>query len=128
MNKSIGVQLLVFGFILAGLSYLAYNLSPTFTRPTVVVGLGGGLLSLLWGVLALSGRRGKALPVLTLIVVGYILLGQAIQAWGLNADVPGRHAAGVLLTLLCALTVAMLIRIAYAGVSFGGTAASRPGA
>jgi hypothetical protein len=63
MNKSVGVQLLVFGLILAGFSYLAHTLSPNFTRPTLVVGLAGGVLCLLWGVLALKGRRGKALPI-----------------------------------------------------------------
>ena len=128
MNKSVGVQLLVFGLILAGFSYLAHTLSPTFTRPTLVVGLAGGLLCLLWGVLALRGRRGKALPILTLVVAGYILLGQAIQLWGLNTELSGRRVAGALVTLLFVLTVGMLIRVAYAGVAFGGPASKRPGA
>jgi hypothetical protein len=125
MNKSIGIQLVVYGLLLAGLSYLAHHLAPTLARPTLIAGLAGGGLCLVWGLRALAGTGGKALPILTLIPVTFTLLSQTVMAWpaGGEGAAGGRTAAAVI-TLLLVLSIGMLMRIAYAGVVFDGGPAS----
>jgi hypothetical protein len=121
MNKTIGLQLAVYSLLLAGLSYLTHYLVPSLARPTLIAGLAGGACCLVWSLRALAGRRGKALPILTLIPVNFILLSQTFFAWaGGSQEVAGRQAAAMVITLLFALSMAMLMRIAYAGVMFDG--------
>jgi hypothetical protein len=125
MNKTIGVQLLVYSLVLAGLSYLVRHLAPPLALPTLITGLAGGALCLVWGLRAVAGSRGKALPILTLIPVNFVLLSQTVLTWGGGTqEVPGRQTAALVITVLCALSFTMLMRIAYAGVVFEGQQAS----
>jgi hypothetical protein len=127
MNKTIGLLLVVYSLLVAGLSYLAYHLAPGVARPTLITGLVGGALCLVWGARALAGSGGKALPILTLIPVSFALLTQTFTAWtggsgGLQA---GRTAAAVI-TLLLVLSMGMLLRIAWSGMVFDVPAAGPP--
>jgi hypothetical protein len=125
MNKTIGVQLLVYSLLLGGLSYLVHQLAPTLAQATLIAGLAGGALCLIWSLRAIAGSRGKALPILTLIPVTFVMLSQTVVAWtGGGQDVPGRGAAAGVITVLLVLSIAMLMRIAYAGVVFGVQTAS----
>ena len=125
MNKTIGLQLVVYSLLLAGLSYLTHHLAPAMTRPTLITGLVGGVLCLVWGLRAVAGSRGKALPLLTIIPVSFVLLSQAATGWmGGGEAVPGRRAAAAVVTLVFVMSIAMLMRIAYAGMVFDGQAAS----
>ena len=81
MNKTIGLLLVVYSLLLAGCSYLVYHLAPVGTQPTLIAGLAGGALCLVWGVRALAGSGGKALPLLTLIPVSFTLLPQTFMGW-----------------------------------------------
>lgn len=102
--------------MLAGLSYLTHHLAPATARLTLIAGLVGAVLSFLWGVRALRGRGGKALPILTLTSIGYVTLSQTVLGWGRGREeVPGQGTAAVVLTALFVLSMAMLLRIAYAG-------------
>jgi hypothetical protein len=116
MNKKIGLLLVVYGLLLAGLSYLVYHLAPGGTQPTVIAGLAGGALCLVWGVRGLAGSGGKALPLLTLIPVSFALLPQTFMSWGGGVQA-GRTVAGVI-TLLLVLSLAMLLRIEWSGMVF----------
>jgi hypothetical protein len=119
MNRTIGLQLVVYSLLLAGLSYLTHHLAPALARPTLIAGLAGGGLCLAWGFRAVAGSRSKALPVLTLIPVSFVLLSQTVMGWtGGSQEAPGRRVAGVVITVLFVLSIAMLMRIAYAG-AFG---------
>jgi hypothetical protein len=121
MNKSIGFQLIVYGLLLAGLSFLTHQLAPDLARLTLVVGLAGGTLCLVWGLRAVAGSGGKALPLLTLVPVTFLLLSQAVIAWtgkGQTAESP--RSVAMIITLLLALSIGMLMRIAYAGAVFDG--------
>jgi len=121
MNKTIGLQLVVYSLLLAGLSYLAHHLAPALARPTLITGLVGGALCLVWGMLAVLGKCGKAFSVLTLMPVCYILLSQTVTGWsGESEAMPGRRMAAALITLLFVLSIGMLMRIAYAGAVFDG--------
>jgi hypothetical protein len=121
MNKALGIQLLVYGLLLAGLSYFVHHLAPTVALPTLITGLVGGVLCLVWGVRAVMGHRGKALPLVTLVPVVFMMLSQSVLNWGGgNHEATGRRTAALVITLLFVLSMAMLMRIAYAGVVFDG--------
>jgi len=119
MNKSIGFQLVVYSLLLAGLSYLTHHLAPTVARPTLVAGLAGSALCLLWGVRAVAGSRGKALPILTLIPICFVMLSQTVMNFG-GQEFPGQRSATPVIAILLALSMGMLLRIAYAGVVLSG--------
>jgi len=125
MNKTLGLQLVVYSLLLAGLSYLPHHLAPALARPTLIAGLAGGALCLAWGLRAVAGSRGKALPILTLIPVSFVMLSQTVVSWSGGSEVmPGRRTAAALITVLFALSIAMLMRIAYAGVVVDGQPAN----
>ena len=125
MNKNIGLQLVVYSLLLAGFSYLTHHLAAALARPTLIAGLVGGALCLVWGLRAVTGSRGKALPLLTLIPVNFVMLSQTVTAWWAGSEgVEGRRAAASVITLLSVISFGMLMRIAYAGEVFDGQPAS----
>ena len=119
MNKTIGLLLVVYSLLLAGLSFLIHHLAPGGTRPTLITGLAGGALCLVWGLRALAGSGGKALPILTLIPVCFALLPQTFTSWsgGVGGLQAGRGVP-VMITLLLVLSLGMLLRIAWSGMVF----------
>ena len=119
MNKSIGFQLVGYSLLLAGLSYLTHYLAPTVARPTLVAGLAGSALCLIWGVRVIAGSRRKALPILTLIPICFVMLSQTVMNWG-GQVLPGERSAMPVIAILLAISMGMLLRIAYAGVVFSG--------
>jgi hypothetical protein len=119
MNKTIGIQLVVYSLLLAGLCYLVHHLAPALALPTLITGLAGGALCLVWGVRAIRGSRGKALPILTLIPVNFMMLSQTLITWtGGRLEVTGHRTAAAVITLLLVLSLGMVVRIAWAGVVF----------
>jgi hypothetical protein len=119
MNKTIGLLLVVYSLLVAGLSYLVYHLAPGVARPTLITGLVGGALCLVWGVRGLAGSGGKALPLLTLIPVSFVLLPQTFMSWsGGSAGFQGGRTVPVVTTLLLVLSMGMLLRIAWSGMVF----------
>jgi hypothetical protein len=124
MNKTIGLLLVVYSLLLAGLSYLVYHLAPGGTRPTLITGVVGGALCLVWGVRAVAGGGGKALPLLTLIPVCFVLLPQTFTSWsGGSGGIQAGRAVAVVTTLIFALSLGMLLRIAWSGMVFDVPAA-----
>lgn len=125
MNKTVGLQLVSYSLLLAGLSFLTHHLSPGLARPTLIAGLVGGSLCLGWGLWVVAGGRGKALPILTLIPINFVMLSQAVMTWTARSqDVPGQRLAAATMTVLFALSMAMVARITHAGVTFDGPPAS----
>jgi hypothetical protein len=122
MKKNFGIPLVIYSLLLAGLGYLAYRLAPTFARTAFLAGLTGGLLCFIWGLRALTGNRCKALPLLTLIPVSFVLLSQTVIGWmgGGGEPTPGRPVALAMITLLLVLSLGLLAWIAYAEESGGG--------
>ena len=121
MNKTLGFELIVYGVLLAGLSLLTNHIAPAMARPTLVTGLAGGALCVLWGVLALLGNRRKVWAMLTLIPISYVMLSQTVTIWmeGIQ-DVTGRRTAALVITVMLVFSIGMLMMIAYAGVRFDG--------
>ena len=125
MNKTVGLQLIVYSLLLAGLGYFCYHLVPSLAYPTLVAGLGGGALCFVSGIRASLGHRGKALALLALVGVILVMLSQTVMAWFRSGEaLEGRRLAAAVMTLLFALSVGMLMRVAYAGVTLDGLPAS----
>jgi len=125
MNRSIGIQLAAYSLLLAGLSCFVHYLCPDLAQPTLITGLIGGALSLAWGVRAVNGSQGKALPILTLIPVNFVMLSQVVLTWtGGSVEVAGRQSAAAVITVLLALSMGMVMRIAHAGATYDGLPAS----
>jgi hypothetical protein len=119
MNKTIGLLLVVYSLLLASLSYLVYHLAPGVARPTLITGLIGGALCLVWGVRVLAGSGGKALPLLTLIPVSFALLPQAFMSWSSGSEgLQVSRTVAMVITLLLLLSLGMLVRIAWSGMLF----------
>jgi hypothetical protein len=127
MDKTIGLQLVGYSLLLAGLSCFVQHLAPALARLVIISGLAGGALCLVWGFRATTGNRGKALPLLTLVIISFVMLSQTVLTWGdATKQVPGQTVASVVITVLFVLSMAMLMRVAYAGVVFDGQDANPP--
>ncbi len=125
MNKTTGLQLVVYSLLLAGLSYLTHHFAPSIARLTLIAGLVGAGLCFLWGLQAVLGKRGKALSLLTLFPISFVMLAQTVMTWGSGGqEEPGQRTAALVTTILFALSIGMLMRIAYAGAVFDGQRAS----
>lgn len=59
MNKSIGLQLIAYSLLLAGLGTFAHRLAPALGQTMLFTGLAGGGLCLVWGVGALWESNAK---------------------------------------------------------------------
>lgn len=126
MNKALGVQLVIYSLLLASLSYVAHRLAPGSAETTLATALIGGVLCLFWGVWAICGGRRKIWSILTLIPVAFLLLAQTVIGWsGGTTTVPRHEGVAAITTVLFLLSLAMLIRIAYAGVLGEGPATDR---
>lgn len=118
MNKPVAIQLLCYSLLLVGLGLLANHLAPDPTRPTLFAALAGGILCALWAVWALAGKLRKILPVLTLVPVSFVLLSQMVTIWAEEARKgQGQRRAAIVITFLFVVSIAMLMRVAYAGLS-----------
>ncbi len=125
MNKKISFWLLIYGVILLAIGGWAMARSPHLAGTIGYASLAGGALCLVWGIRAGQGKKTKAGAVLTLIPLGYLYVAQAIQGWlGGGGVVAERLALAAGATLGAALTLAMLLRVAYDGVLFGVAANS----
>ena len=125
-SKSVGTALVGYGVGIAGLGWFIYQMAPGMARPTLIAGVAGGALSVLWGVRWLAGRGRKVWPILTLLPVSFVLLSQTVTAWMGEGEGSGPASGklAILMTLALAASVAMIMRVAYHGV-FGP--ASAPG-
>ena len=121
MNKDLGFQLAVYGLLVVFLGYLAHYLSPATARITLITGLIGGILCLVWGIRAALGHCGKECALLTLIPMSFVMLSQAIICWaGQSQEISDKMTVAAVTTLILVLSVGMLIRIAYSGVTTCG--------
>jgi hypothetical protein len=119
MNKNLGLQLVVYSLLLAGLSSLCHYLAPALARPALIAGLVGGALALILGLRAMAGSQSKALPLLTLIPVSFVLLSQTVMAWSATrGETAAAPSGAIVLTLALVISIGMLMRIAYAGNAF----------
>lgn len=85
MSKKMASILIAYGGLLAGLGFLLHQSAPAFGKVAFIAGLAGGGLSLLWGVAALAGLKGRVWATLSAIAVIVVLLSQAVSVWMTSA-------------------------------------------
>ncbi len=102
--------LIAYGGLLAGLGFLLHQAAPVFARVAFIAGLAGGGLSLLWGVAALAGLKGRVWATLSAIATTVVLLTQAVSVWTTSAS-EGASSLTIRLvvTTMFLLTIGMLL-------------------
>ena len=121
MNKTLGLQLVIYSLLLVSLSYLTYYLVPVLAHTTLMTGLIGGTFCLILGLRTFAGITGKALTVLTLFLVNFMMVAQTVISWSSAIEgKPGHRTAASLITLLCVLSFGMMMKVIYAGAIFDG--------
>ena len=118
MNKTLAIELIICGALIALLALFDHLIAPEFARTAFVTGLIGGVLSILWGLFGLLGYRKRVWAILTLIIVSYVFLSQAITGWfGQSAEKTGIRTAAAIVTVMFFISLATLMILAYAGIS-----------
>jgi len=98
--------LLGYGFTFAAFGFLVQRSAPGFAKITFITGIGGGALSVLWGIVALTGHKRRTWAILTMIAATVVLMTQVVQAWlGASTSPTGR----LVLTLMFLMTMSMLL-------------------
>jgi hypothetical protein len=114
MSSEVALDLALCGALLAGLSFLAQHLQPDFHRATLLFGLLGGALCVLWSVLGRRGTRCRGLAMATLAVIAIVFARQALRSWGAAASIGSKDrivvALMVVLVGFCVGMVANLVR------------------
>lgn len=102
--------LIAYGGGLAGLGFVLHQIAPVFARVAFIAGLAGGGLSLLWGVAALAGLKGRVWATLSAIAATVVLLTQAVSVWTTSAS-EGASSLTIRLvvTTMFLLTMGMLL-------------------
>jgi hypothetical protein len=114
MSKKMASIILVYGVALAALSLLIQQIAPAFAKVILITGIAGGGLSVLWGVVALTGHKRRAWAVLTMIAVTFVTLSQTVQAWMASSDAASTSLMGrLVLTLMLLMTVGMLMYLLH---------------
>jgi hypothetical protein len=114
MSKKMASILLIYGITLAALSLFIQQLAPPFAKVTLLAGIAGGALSVLWGILALAGHKGRAWASITMIAVTVVMLSQVVQAWLASTDATSTSLAGrLVLTLMLLMTFGLLLYVVH---------------
>lgn len=102
--------IMAYGVALAGLSLAIKTVAPELAKIPFLAGLSGGGLCLLWGLAAWIGHQRRVGALLTLVAVAVVVLSPTLRVW---MDSSGTVAARLLLTLMLALTVAMIMYVMH---------------
>jgi hypothetical protein len=110
MNRSLSVDLLLYGGMLFGLSIVAHNLFPLAT--TLWIDIAGGVISALLGILGLLGGAVRRWATVVLTVLSIALFPQSVIGWlAVKADVEAAKPVAVILTVLWVLAVGQLLNL-----------------
>lgn len=134
MKQLLALEFVLYGLLLAGVSWLIHETAPAVGRVTWVTGVSGGSLAVLWGMLVLCGHRRRGWMVLVLAAVSFALLTQAVAGWTAPAgagDAAPPLKVTVWITGLLALSFGMLMNLLHGQgrrLAEPDAAASRPAA
>ena len=113
-RPELALGLVLCGALAAGLPFLARHFQPDIPRRTVVLGLVGGGLCLLWSVLRRLGLSSRVGAMVTLAAMAFVFVFQGVQSWQAAAapESKSRMAAAlmVVLSVFCVGTLANLAK------------------
>jgi len=105
---------MAYGLLLAAIGFVIQQINPALTKVTLIAGLVGGGLSVLWGIVGLTGHKRRSWAVLTLIGIAFVLLSQVVNTWIPSPnETSGGLAGSLMLTFLLLLTVGMLMYLLH---------------
>jgi len=114
MNRTLGFEFVIYGVLLSGLGFLTYRAAPELANVTLITGIGGGVLSLLWGVLALRGYKRRWWAVLTLAAITAIVLSQLVMTWGAQGVEPSKaRLAAVAMFVMMVFSFGLLMNLLH---------------
>ena len=126
MNSNLGLELIVYGVLTAILSVILQSMVSNLAQVILIAGLAGGALCVIWGLRAVTGRRGRVWAILTLAILAFIFLSQSVIAWMGHSEAQSIPLlAKILLTLMLVVSVGLLLIIAYADQNIKGPAQKR---
>lgn len=98
--------LIAYGVVLAGLGLILQKIAPAVGRVAFFAGVAGGALSLVWGVAALAGLKGRVWATLSAIAMIVVLLTQAVSVWTTSAT---GGTIRLVVTVMFLMTMGMLL-------------------
>lgn len=110
MSKKMAGIIMAYGVVLAGLSLTIKTVAPELATIPFLVGLSGGGLCVVWGLAALLGHQRRVGAILTLVAIALVVLSPTLRVW---MDASGTIGGRLLLTLMLALTVAMIMYVMH---------------
>lgn len=113
LNYKLCLALTLYSPLAAALAGLVHSWASWMTQRSFYAGLVGGVLCLVWAVLAWLGHRIRAGAIVTLAVMGFLFLADTVTLW----QERGFGKLSVTLTGLTGLTVLLLTALAH---DFGG--------
>jgi hypothetical protein len=118
MKKGISFLVVGYGVLIAVLGLLTQQFAPEISRPTFLAGVAGGVLSALWGVLGLLGKRIRGWAIVTMGATGFILLSQIVSHWmPLGEPKPGSRTVALIATMMFVATVGALMVLVHGGAA-----------
>ena len=106
--------LIAYGIVLAGLGLVVQQSALAAGRMALIAGVAGGGLSLLWGVAAIAGLKGRTWAAVTAVAVTAVLLPQTVQGWMASlSGGAGSLTVRLLVTVMLLLTVGMLLYLLH---------------
>lgn len=114
MSKTMASVLIAYGIGLGFLGLVVQKAAPTLERVTLIAGLVGGGLCLVWGLAALVGLKGRAWATLSAIATAFVLLSRAIHVWSAASNDPtGSLAVRWVVTFMLVLTVGIVMYLLH---------------
>jgi len=116
MNRPLAFEFILYGLFLAGVSLAVQHKAPDFGQVTLVTGIAGGALSILWGVLVLCGYRRRWWMTLALAAVTLALLSQSVTAWMApvrDGDASPMRMVAVWVTVLLVFSFSLLMNVIH---------------
>jgi hypothetical protein len=112
MNKSLSVDLLLYGGMLIGLSILAHHLFPNGVATTLWIDIAGGATSVLLGGLGLRGYSVRRWAIGVMVILSIVLLAQTVSGWlAVKAGVEAAKSAAMIPSLLFVFGIGQLANL-----------------
>lgn len=106
--------LIAYGVVLTGLGLILQNLAPTLVRVAFIAAVAGGGLSLVWGVAALAGFKGRTWATFSVAVAAIVLLSQTIHFWmPASEDAASNLAVRALVTVMFLTTIGIVMYLLH---------------
>lgn len=106
--------LIAYGVVLTGLGLILQNLAPTIGRVAFIAGVAGGGMSLVWGVAALAGFKGRTWAMFSVAAAAIALLSQTIHLWMPSSDdVASNLAVRALVTVMFLMTIGIVMYLLH---------------